>query len=196
MCPFSQKAVVEPLTTPRRRADAEQNRARIIEAARNHVVASNDFKLNEIAKAAGVGQGTLYRHFATREALLAEVYRADVDALVAAAPKLLAQHPPVEALARWFREVARYAKVKRGVFTAVTSPVRTDLAGSSVGRIGDAIGMILDAGKAEGQIRSNADARDVILLLGCLTQLDETEWDTRADHLLDIILDGLRRHTS
>ena len=56
--------------------------------------------------------------------------------------------------------------------------------------------MILDAGKAEGQIRSNADARDVILLLGCLTQLDETEWDTRADHLLDVILDGLRHHTS
>jgi AcrR family transcriptional regulator len=183
------------LTVPRRRADAEQNRARIIEVARQHLVVSKDFKLNEIAKAAGVGQGTLYRHFATREALLAEVYRADVDALVAAAPRLLARHRPVEALARWFREVARYAKVKRGVFTAVTSQARTDLAGTSEGRIGDAIGLMLDAGKADGQIRSDTDTRDVILLLGCLTRLDESEWDTRADHLLDVILDGLRHHS-
>ena len=182
------------MTSPPRRADAEQNRARIIEAARSHLVASNDVKLNEIAKAAGVGQGTLYRHFESREALLAEVYRADVDALVTVAPKLLAQYPPVEALARWFREVANYAKVKRGVFTAVTSLVRTDLAGTSESRIGDAIAMLLDAGKAEGQIRGDADTRDVILLLGCLTRLDESEWDPRADHLLNVILDGLRHH--
>ena len=182
------------MTSPRRRADAEQNRARIIEAARSHIVASNDFKLNEIAKAAGVGQRTLYRHFESRGALLAEVYRADVDALVAAAPKLLAQHPPAVGLARWFREVAKYAKVKRGVFTAVTSLARTDLAGTSESRIGDAIAMMLDAGKTAGQIRSDADARDVLLLLGCLTRLDESEWDTRADHLLNVILDGLRHH--
>jgi len=180
------------VTPPRRRSDAEQNRARILDAAREYVVASNDLKLNEIAKAAGVGQGTLYRHFPTREALLAEVYQADVDALVAAAPDLLAEHPPIEALARWLKKVAEYAKVKRGVFAAATSAVRSDLAGHSIGPIGDAVTALLDAGKAQSQIRGDADARDVILLLGFLTNLDEAEWDTRAQRVLGIILDGLR----
>lgn len=181
------------MTPPRRRSDAERNRARILDAAREYVVASNDLKLNEIAKAAGVGQGTLYRHFPTREALLAEVYQADVEALVAAAPDLLAEHPPIEALARWLKKVAEYAKVKRGVFAAATSAVRSDLAGHSIGPIGDAVTALLDAGKAQGQIRGDADARDVILLLGFLTNLDEAEWDTRAQRVLDIILDGLRQ---
>ena len=181
------------MTPPRRRSDAQQNRARILDAAREYVVASNDLKLNEIAKAAGVGQGTLYRHFPTREALLAEVYQADVEALVAAAADLLAAHPPMEAFARWLRKVAEYAKVKRGVFAAATAAVRSDLAGHSIGPIGDAITALLDAGKAQGQIRDNADARDVILLLGFLTDLDEAEWDARAQRLLDIILDGLRQ---
>jgi AcrR family transcriptional regulator len=103
-----------------RRADAVQNRARIIKAARAAVGSSDELKLNAIAKQAGVGQGTLYRHFPTREDLLAEVYRADVDELVA------------------------------------------------------------------------ADARDVILLIGYLSRLDEAESDIRARHPLTIILDGLR----
>jgi AcrR family transcriptional regulator len=176
----------------RRRADATQNRARIIEAARELVVGPGELKLNEVAKAAGVGQGTLYRHFATREDLLIEVYRDDVQSLVAAAPILLTQHDPLEALVRWFRRVAEYARVKRGVFTAVTSAVRSDLTGHSIGSISEAITTLLDAGKAQGTMRPDADAHDVILLLGYLTRLDETEWDTRADHLLDIIVDGLR----
>ena len=70
-----------------------------------------------IAKRAGVGQGTLYRHFPARADLLAEVYRRDVDELVAAAPALLGEHEPIEALSRWFDRVADYARVKRGVLT-------------------------------------------------------------------------------
>jgi AcrR family transcriptional regulator len=181
------------VTPPRRRADAAANRARIIEAARERIVATDDLKLNEIAKAANVGQGTLYRHFPTREALLAEVYRNDVEALVTAAPTLLAEHPPLEALAHWFRRVAEYARVKRGVFAAVTSAVQHDLSGASLGPIGDAITTLLEAGKSDGAIRPDTDAREVILLIGFLTRLDENEWDTRAHHVLDIILDGLRR---
>jgi AcrR family transcriptional regulator len=180
------------MTSPRRRSDATQNRARIIEAAREHVATTDDLKLNEIAKAAGVGQGTLYRHFPTRETLLVEVYREDVDALVAAAPILLADHSAIDALSRWLRRVADYAKIKRGVFAAVTSAVQDDLSGHSIGPIGDAVTTLLDAGKSEGTIRPDADARDVILLIGFLTRVDESEWDTRAQHLLDIILDGLR----
>jgi AcrR family transcriptional regulator len=175
-----------------RRADATQNRLRIIEAARELVLRPDELKLNEVAKAAGVGQGTLYRHFPTREDLLIEVYRDDVESLVAAAEPLLAQHDPLEALALWFRRVAEYARVKRGVFAAVTSSVQSDLAGHSIGSIGDALTALLDAGKAEGVVRDDADARDVILLIGYLTRLEEAEWDIRAHHLLDIILNGLQ----
>ena len=96
------------------RADAVGNRARIIAAARAAVANAGEVKLNAIAKQAGVGQGTLYRHFPTREALLAEVYREDVGDLVAAAPALLARHEPLTALARWRDRLADYAQGKRG----------------------------------------------------------------------------------
>jgi AcrR family transcriptional regulator len=174
------------------RADAAQNRERILAAARAHVVASDELKLNEIAKAAGVGQGTLYRHFPTREDLLAEVYRADVDELVAAAGELAREHTPVEALRRWFLRVAEYARVKRGVFAAVTSAVRQGLSDHSQGPIGDAVAMLLARGRADGSLRPDVDARDVILLIGYLSRLEDDEWDTRANRLLDVILDGLR----
>ena len=94
------------MTASPRRADATENRARIIEAARAVIAKSDELKLNAIAKRAGVGQGTLYRHFPAREDLLAEVYRQDVDELVAAAPVLLSEHEPIEALSRWFDRVA------------------------------------------------------------------------------------------
>ena len=179
--------------TEKRRADATENRARIIEAARLVMAASDEVRLNAIAKRAGVGQGTLYRHFPTREALLAEVYRHDVDELVAAAPALLAAHEPLQALALWFDRVADYARVKRGVLAAVEVSVWQDLTARSHGPIGDAVTLLLDAGKADGTIRPDVDARDVIILIGYLSRLDEAEAATRGPHLLTIILDGLRR---
>jgi AcrR family transcriptional regulator len=181
------------MASPLRRADAIENRARIIQVARSVVATAEDLKLNAIAKQAGVGQGTLYRHFPTRADLLAEVYRQDVDELVAAAPALLEQHEPITALARWFDRVADYARVKRGVFAAVEVAVWQDLSAHSLGPIGDALTMLLDAGKADRTIRSDVDARDVILLIGYLSRIDEAESDVRAHHLLTVVLDGLRR---
>ena len=173
------------------RADAAGNRARIIQAARALIANADEVKLNAIARQAGVGQGTLYRHFPTREDLLAEVYREDVGNLVAAAPALLAEHEPLTALALWFDLVADYARVKRGVFAAVELAVSQDLAAHSLGPIGEALTTLLDAGKADGTIRPDVDARDVILLIGYLTRLEPAEWDTRARHLLQVVLDGL-----
>ena len=144
--PTSPPPTSPPPTSPQRRADATENRARIIEAARAVIAASDEVRLNAIAKEAGGGQGTLYRHFPTREALLAEVYRRDVDDLVAAAPALLAEHEPLRALARWFDRVADYARVKRGVFAAVEVSVWQDLSAHSHGPIGDALTLLLDAG--------------------------------------------------
>ncbi|WP_405164090.1 TetR/AcrR family transcriptional regulator [Nocardia sp. NBC_01499] len=180
------------MSQPRQRADATENRARIVDAARALLTNSDELRLNAVAARAGVGQGTLYRHFPTREDLLAEVYRQDVDVLVAAAPALLAEHPPVTALARWFDKLADYAQVKRDVFAAVEVAVWQELSAHSLGPIGDALTLLLDAGKADKTIRPDVDARDVIILVGYLARLDQAEWDARARHLLDIVLDGLR----
>ena len=89
--------------------------------------------------------------------------------------------------------MADYTQVKRGVFAAVEVAVWQDLSAHSLGPIGDALTTLLDAGKAEGTIRVDVDVRDVILLIGYLTRLEQAEWDTRARHLLHIVLDGLRR---
>jgi len=109
------------------------------------------------------------------------------------APALLAEQRPLDALTLWFRRVADYARVKRGVFAAVKLAVQQDLSGHSLGPIGDAITMLLDAGKADGTLRPDVDARDVILLISFLSRLDHDEADERAHHVLDLIVDGLRR---
>ena len=153
---------------------------------------SDAVHLNAIAKRAGVGQATLYRHFPTREDLVVAVYGQDVDELVAAAQTLLAEREPLSALEGWFDRVADYARVKRGVLAALEAPAGRDLAAKSHAAISDAVTLLLDAGKAAGTLRDDVDARDVILLIGYLTRLHDPEWDTRARHLLAIVLDGLR----
>lgn len=175
----------------RRRADAAANRERIVAAARAVAAGTEDFRLNAVAKRAGVGQGTLYRHFPTREALLAEVYRQDVLALTAYADELLERHPPAEALARWLDRVADYAQVKRGVFAAVEAGARTQLADGSHRPIGQALARLLEAGRADGTVRSDVDAAGVIALISCLSRLDDEEWEARARPLLDVVLHGL-----
>ncbi|GGK81991.1 TetR/AcrR family transcriptional regulator [Mangrovihabitans endophyticus] len=178
------------MTPPR--ADASANRDRILAAARAEIAINAEAKLNAIAQRAGVGQGTLYRHFPTRAHLLAEVYRTDVDELVEAATTLLATHEPVTALARWFDRVADYAQVKRDVMAAVESATWADLSAHSHGPIGDAVTRLLQAGQFAGTIRPDADARDVIILITYLSRLDAEEFADRARHLLAIVLDGLR----
>ena len=188
------------MTPPRRRADATENRARIIEAARAvHRERQTSLKLNAIAKRAGVGQGTLYRHFPTREDLLAEVYRQDVDELVAAAPALLAEHEPQSTrCVRLVRPRGRLrARSSAGCSPRSRSAVWQDLSAHSLGPIGDAVTTLLDAGKSRRH-RSGADvdARDVILP----HRLSDTSrcrpnGTPAPEHLLDIILDGLRNRS-
>ncbi|MCI4065470.1 TetR/AcrR family transcriptional regulator [Micromonospora sp. R77] len=176
------------------RADARRNRERILQAARELVHEPGELKLNAVAKACGIGQGTLYRHFPTREDLLVEVYRREVDDLVDAAGHLLAARPPLAALAAWFDRVAAYARVKRDVFAAVEAATGRDLAAHSLGPIGAAVEMLLAAGRADGSIRADAEARDVIVLIGWLTRVDDAELDARGPRLLSILVDGLRVH--
>ncbi|MFE9407088.1 TetR/AcrR family transcriptional regulator [Streptomyces sp. NPDC006530] len=181
------------MSAPARRPDAARNRTRIVEAARAALAESEHVRLNDIAKRAGVGQGTLYRNFPHREALLAEVYRRDVDELVAAASDLLAAHEPVQALRRWFDRVIGYAEIKRGVLAALEPAAWQDLVAHSHNPIEGALDRLLDAAKEAGSIRTDVDARGVLLLIACLGRVDHDEWDDVARPLMDVIFDGLRR---
>jgi AcrR family transcriptional regulator len=180
------------MTERRIRADAAENRARIIAIAREQLDSTEDLRLNAVAKAAGVGQGTLYRHFPTREALLLEVYGADVAELVEAAQGLLAEHDAVTALRHWLDRVADYARVKRGVLAVLEPASGTQLATSYTPRIGEAIALLLEAGRKEGAIRDDVDEADVLSLLGFLSRMPNAEAARRASHLLGLLLDGLR----
>ncbi|MFD3310623.1 TetR/AcrR family transcriptional regulator [Streptomyces sp. NPDC058656] len=181
------------MSTPARRPDAERNRTRIVEAARAALAESSHVHLNEIAKRAGVGQGTLYRNFPSREALLAEVYRRDVEELVAASSALLADHEPVEALRHWLDRVIDYAEIKHGVLAALEPAAWQDLVAHSHNPIEGALGHLLDAGKAAGAIRTDVDAHGVLLLIAYLGRLNRDEWESMARPLMNVILDGLRR---
>ncbi|GAB3735250.1 TetR/AcrR family transcriptional regulator [Nocardiopsis nanhaiensis] len=181
------------MSAPARRPDALQNRTRIVEAARAALAESHHVHLNEIAKRAGVGQGTLYRNFPNREALLAEVYRRDVEELVTAASALLAAHEPVEALRHWLDRVIDYAEIKYGVLAALEPAAWQDLVAHSQNPIEDALGHLLNAGKAAGSIRTDVDARGVLRLIAYLGRLDRDEWEATARPLMNVILEGLRR---
>jgi hypothetical protein len=115
-----------------------------------------------------------------------------MDELVAAAPRLLETHEPLDALAAWFDRVAAYARVKRDVFAAVEAGIWRDLAAHSLGPIGEAVELLLAACREAGTVRVDAEARDVIVLISWLSRLDDAELDERGPRLLAIIVDGLR----
>jgi AcrR family transcriptional regulator len=174
------------------RSDAAGNRERILESARRILTTSSDVKLNAVAKAAGVGQGTLYRHFPTRDALLNEVYRADAEGLAESARALLLTDDAESALRAWVKHVAEYARVKQGVLAALSPTSGQQLASQHGGTIDQAVDLFLEAGKREGTIRSDVDAREVVTLLGFLSRVDPAEPVERVHHILDLIVDGLR----
>ena len=193
---------------PALRSDAEHNRTRILEAAREALAASGPGKnpgkepgkgpgegeasLSSIAKRAGVGQGTMYRHFPNREALLLAVYRQDVRAVIDAAPELLRAHPPEQALRLWFDRLASYGRVKHGLADAFEAATRADLSGEYYGQVTGAIKLLLDAAQQAGAVRPDVDADEVLLLVSFLWRIDNTDWEARSRHLLNLVMDGLR----
>ncbi|MDQ0772026.1 AcrR family transcriptional regulator [Streptomyces aurantiacus] len=181
------------MTRPTRRAprsDAQENRARIIETAHAAFTDDPSGSLQSIAKAAGVGQGTMYRHFPTREALLLAVYREELEALIAAAPRLLHEHEPLEALRLWFEHLAVHGQGTHGASLAVA-------AATCVGRpyppFVAALELLLRAGKEARQVRPDAEADDVLLLGSSLWRTDGgTAYQERSRRMLTVIIDGLR----
>jgi AcrR family transcriptional regulator len=180
------------------RRDALDNRERILAVAREAVAASsgvsNGVSLTAIAKEAGVGIGTLYRHFPTREALILELYRHDIQHLIDRAPVLLTEHPPLVALRRWFDEVAHYGRLKYGVAEVIHAATDGGADDEYLAPFVAAIDVLLKAGAADGSLKPGIDPEDVLLQLSVLWRIDPTRpgAEARAWRILDLVVDGLR----
>ena len=179
--------------TRRVRRDADRSRALILGSARTLLEADADATMHAIARSAGVGQATLYRHFATREALIMTVHRNDVRELVAAAPVLADQQDPVDALRSWFDRLAYYGRIKRGLAGALHTAMHARLADEGYGPIVAAIDHLLDAGRRDHSFRDDVTAEEVLLMVGFLWRLDvDDEWEQRSSRMIDVVMVGLR----
>lgn len=172
------------------RSDARENRARILEAARRAFADDGEVSMNQVAQLAGVGPGTLYRNFPSREALLLAIYQDEVSRLVDSAPRLLATMPPLEALRRWTLELVKAMRKKHGLGDALSPSAHQAIAAHSHGPVVAAITQLLDAGKREGTIRADADPGDFLQLTGALWRAASLPTD-RSQPMLGLILDGL-----
>ena len=184
----------EPVRRPR--ADAVRNRERVLEAAKAVFSAGGpDASLEAVARRAGVGIGTLYRHFPTREALFEAVYRREVEQLGELAEQLKNEAKPVDALRRWLRSNVEFVATKKGMSAALALAVQSssELHAYSFDRLTKAIGALLDRAVAAGEIRSDISPEDILrALVGMCYMHDQPGWQSNVLRLLDVFVDGLR----
>lgn len=173
------------------RSDARQNRERILAAAREAFAEDPEVSMNQVAQRAGVGAGTLYRNFPTREALVLAVYQSEVDRLAESVPGLLETLPPVAALRSWTMELVTAMRRKHGLGDALSAEAHQSITERTYGPVIGAIARLLDAGKDADAIRGDADPRDFLQFTSALWRAPAGPED-RAPVMLDLILDGLR----
>jgi AcrR family transcriptional regulator len=186
-----------PTTTVRRpRSDAVRNRERVLEAAKAVFSAGGpDASLEAVAKRAGVGIGTLYRHFPTREALFEAVYRHEVEQLGELAEALKSEAAPVDALRKWLRSNVEFVATKKGMSAALALAASgfSHLSAYSFDRLTKAVGALLDRAVAAGEIRADIGPEDVLrALVGMCYLHDQPGWQASVLRLLDVFVDGLR----
>lgn len=178
-----------------RRADARRNRGKLLRAARDEFASDEGrVSLDGIARAAGVGIGTLYRHFPTREALVEAVFANELDDLTASGPELLEQMPPDPAMREWARRYARFATTKRGMLDTLRASVESGhiTASDTRERLTSAIASILTAGRRTGDFRTDIEPDDVTaLLLGVSVGTKGGGTSEQTGRLLDLIVDSL-----
>jgi AcrR family transcriptional regulator len=184
----------QPARKPR--VDAQRNRERLLEVAKAAFADEGpDVSLDEIARRAGVGIGTLYRHFPTRDAIVGAVYRREVEQLAGSATLLLGSLSPGEALREWMRLFVDYIATKKVMASALDSIVggATELYASSGTQITDAMFLLVDRAGAIGDIRPDVDPNDLLRALVGFTRLNTSpDWQASALRLIDILMDGLR----
>jgi len=177
----------------RLRSDAQHNRERILAVARETLADSRDVSLNSIAKKAGVGPGTLYRHFPSREALVLAVYREDVRSLTDSPADLLAQHEPLRALRLWLDRLAICVMTNRNLAEALQSATGDSLAGGPGGRVAAAAAQLVAACQEDGSITLDVEAREAILLISFLWRIESGPHAAdRVARLLDVIMSGMQ----
>ncbi|HEY5396977.1 MAG TPA: helix-turn-helix domain-containing protein [Trebonia sp.] len=178
------------------RADAQVNHDRVLEAAgRAFARDGEDASLKAIAKDAGVGIGTLYRRFPTRELLVEATYRSESAKLCSAAPALLETMPAADATRRWMDGFLDYLAAKRGMAGALHAVLTDDddLRMKTRGLLFDAMATLLSAGLAEGTIRPDVNAKVVVMALGGVALIaGQPDQRDLARDLLDLLMDGLR----
>ncbi|MGW4533035.1 TetR/AcrR family transcriptional regulator [Nocardia sp. NPDC004340] len=179
------------------RADAQRNRDKILSAAvRVFAEDGLDAHLERIAKEAGVGSGTLYRNFPTREVLIEAAYRNELSKLCDAAPQLLASMPPERALREWMGRFIDYATAKLGMADALRALVESgaDPYARSKEMMLDALTALLETAVRTGAVRPDISAPDMFAALtGIALASGKPEQREQAERLLDLTLDGLRR---
>ena len=183
-------------TARKPRADAVRNRERVLEAAKAVFSAGGaDASLEAVAKHAGVGIGTLYRHFPTREDLFEAVYRREVEQLGDLADQLAHEPDPVEALRRWLHSTVEFVATKKGMLAALQLATygSSDLQAYSLDRLTKAVGALLTRAVAAGEIRADIGAEDVLrALIGMCYLHDQPGWQSSVLRLVDVFIDGLR----
>jgi AcrR family transcriptional regulator len=177
------------------RADAQRNRELLLAAAVSAFSQQGaQVPLESIAKAAGVGIGTLYRHFPSREALIDAAYRSELARLCDSVPELLAALSPDAAMRTWMDSFVDYMTTKRGMADALRAVIASggNPFAESRSRLLGAITALLAAGARAGVVRADLDPDDVLVAVSGVSVLAEPEQRTQAGRLLDLIMDGLR----
>jgi AcrR family transcriptional regulator len=183
-----------PLEPPEpARADAVRNREHILEVAHEAFAESGTVSLNTIAKRAGVGAGTLYRHFPNRETLLLAVYRHDVLRLVDSVDKILAENPPLDAFRIWFARLAEYVRLKHGLGEALHTAGVQDVVNETYAPVTAAVRALVEACQRDGSMRPGLDPADVLLLMGFMWRVGPgAAGEAQADRMMDMAIAGLR----
>lgn len=182
-----------PATYGTQRRAAARNRVTILEVAHELLTESATVSMNEIAKRAGVGAGTLYRHFPTREDLILAVYRHDVQKLVDSVDEALATHPPLTAFTTWFETLAEYIRIKHGLGEALHNAAIQNAIDETYAPVAAAVRTLLDACVADGSVRPGLDPADVLLLMGYLWRVGPgADGIAQGRRLTRIVLDGIR----
>ncbi|MFN8634737.1 MAG: TetR/AcrR family transcriptional regulator [Chloroflexota bacterium] len=179
------------------RADAQRNREKLLAAAtRAFADEGEDVALETVAVRAGVGIGTLYRHFPNRDALVVAAYQHEVDQLCAAAEQLLGAQPADQALRAWAERFADYVATKRSMGEALRTAVSSSDApvfAETRDRIIRALRLLLDAGAADGSLRVDVSCEDVMRIVNaCWYVPDGPDWRNAVGRMLDLVIDGLR----
>ena len=175
------------------RVDARHNRAALLAAAHDLLSTQASVSMNAIAKKAGVANGTLYRHFSTREELILELYCHDVQRHADTVAQLLQEMDPLAALRAWLAQLAVYARMKHGLGEALTRAAENNVVQRTYQPVIQALSILLKAAADAGQIQPDIQPDDVLLLAGALWRVaqDQAGLD-QAERLLALILRGLR----